>query len=221
MSVPNFSLIDPDKDKWQGIFKKLNDNWKALQDYLAGYGSKVTLEQFDNLTSEIVPLANSYKLGQNMVTVFVNGVRQWKDSGFKEQAGGTSIQIPGIEQEDLVVVIISEGFNYMEETQTIMDHITEVKEDVDQALSDVNLRVAQAQELYNKIIAEKQELLLIYNDLTSIKSDVTLVVDMIFIWKRNEFLRFYQVKNDPASVGDDETIIDLTGGLKGIYFKQI
>lgn len=72
---------------WKDIFDLLDNNFSKVAEYLATLGNRVRIDQFVATAGQTVfELTDKYNTLRNCVSVYVNGARQWKDSGFTESS---------------------------------------------------------------------------------------------------------------------------------------
>lgn len=96
---------------WGAIFDLLDANFDKVAEYFATLGNRVKVEKFTaNAGQTVFQLKDDYNTRRNCVSVYLNGARQWLDTGFTETSESSITMTTPCEAGDEVVIVYNKHF---------------------------------------------------------------------------------------------------------------
>lgn len=108
--MPNLSEYDfeliPRSKQWHNVFDTIDDNFKKLTFTFQNMGAKICVDTYYATQNQtLFILSGLYTTRRNSLAVYVNGVRQFITSGFREEAPNKFILTTPCEKDDKVIAV--------------------------------------------------------------------------------------------------------------------
>lgn len=111
---------------WRDIFNLLDANFDKVAEYFATLGNRVKVEKFTaNAGQTVFQLEGSYNTRRNCISVYLNGARQWLDTGFTETSESSITMTTPCEAGDEVVIVYNKHFILPDSRSNTQSGITE------------------------------------------------------------------------------------------------
>lgn len=117
------------------IWDEIDKNFARVAEFLETFGRNTRIEHFTaQQGQEVFVLAGQYNLRRNCLSVYVNNIRQWLDTGFIETTKDTFKLVTPASAGDKVVAVYTRYYTLMDDLpEQYSNLITQINEDVSKA----------------------------------------------------------------------------------------
>lgn len=119
----NFTGIDRTKT-WGAIFDTIDENFKKADEMISTIGTRIRIEKYTATANQtLFTLTSEYNTARNCLAVYVNGSRQWLDSGFTETSTTSFTLVTPCQEGDRVVAVYNQYYTLSDVTNDEFNNV--------------------------------------------------------------------------------------------------